>query len=256
MRRLVSFGSLLAIIVSLLASAAPAQSASLTSHSPRMQVSAATSHNWSGYVAETDFTTPESYAVTDVKGQWIVPQVAPSAGKSYSAVWVGMDGYGSVTHTTVEQIGTEEDYINGTPQYYAWYEFYPAASHAINYILKPGDSMSGEVQYDNGQFTLTLTDATQGWTFTTTHQLNKAARNSAEWIVEAPGNIILPLADFGTVTFTGCSATFDGATGPISDRGWQYTPIDMVDFNGVLRARTLALGHGGDSFNVTFLPGN
>jgi hypothetical protein len=187
-----------------------------------------------------------------VKGQWLVPPAAPAAGKTYSAVWIGMDGYGSVTHTTVEQIGTEEDYINGAAHYYAWYEFYPAASHTIGYVVRAGDSMSGEVEYNNGLFSLTLTDATQGWTFTTTHQLNKAVRNSAEWIVEAPGNIILPLADFGQVSFTSCSATFSGMTGSISDRGWQDTAIDMVDFNGVMRAKTSALSGGGDSFNVTF----
>jgi hypothetical protein len=252
MRRTIYFGSLLTIIMSLLAIAAPAQSAAMVLHSPRIQTSAVTSPNWSGYVAETNLAQPENYAVTDVKGNWTVPQAGPAAGKTYSAVWVGMDGYGSVLQTTVEQIGTEEDYINGAAQYYAWYEFYPAASHAINSAVRPGDAMSGEVQYGSGQFTLTLTDSTQGWTFTTTHQLNKAVRNSAEWIVEAPGNIILPLANFGEVTFTGCSATLKGVTGSISNSSWQNTSINMVDFNGVLRAKTSGLEDHGRSFTVTY----
>lgn len=41
---------------------------------------------------------------------------------SYSAFWVGLDGYSS---KTVEQIGTEADCKGATPSYYAWYEFYP-----------------------------------------------------------------------------------------------------------------------------------
>ncbi len=48
--------------------------------------------------------------------------------------------------------------------------------------------------------------------------------SSAEWIAEAPsttsqsaGDQVLPLADFGKVTFTCASATADGHTGSISD---------------------------------------
>ncbi len=118
--------------------------------------------------------------------------------------------------------------------------------------------MAAEVSYSDsaGQFTLTLSDTTQNWSFTTTHQLNKAVRNSAEWILEAPGNIILPLANFGTVNFTGASATFNGHEGPINDPGWQSTSIDMVDFNGVTRAHTSALTAGGHNFAVTYQGGN
>ena len=186
----------------------------------------------------------------------MVPQAAQTSVKTYSAIWVGMDGYKSVTQTTVEQVGTEQDYINGTPQYYAWYELYPAASHMINNTVHPSDVMSGEVKYSNGQYTLTLRDVTQNWYFMEVHQLNKAIRNSAEWIVEAPGNIILPLANFGTVNFTSCSASINGVSGSINSRSWQNTPVDMIDFNGVLRAQTSKLSGDGDSFTVTYFSGN
>ena len=54
-----------------------------------------------------------------VYGSWIVPTVSgSSSGKTYSAVWVGIDGYAS--DSTVEQIGTEQDVVNGTPVYQAW----------------------------------------------------------------------------------------------------------------------------------------
>jgi len=66
-----------------------------------------TSTNWSGYAAQTNLNNPQSGAVTGVGGSWIVPTVM---GNGYSAVWVGIDGYSS---PTVEQLGTEEDIVNG-----------------------------------------------------------------------------------------------------------------------------------------------
>ena len=51
--------------------------------------------------------------------------------------------------------------------------------------------------------------------------------SSAEWIAEAPSQCDstssctpLPLADFGTVQFTGASATANGHTGSIDDSNW------------------------------------
>jgi hypothetical protein len=71
--------------------------------------------------------------------------------------------------------------------------------------VRPGDAMSAAVVADGGGvFTLTLSDSTQGWT-RTTQQVEAAAQlGSAEVIAEAPSDgTVLPLADFGTVNFTG-----------------------------------------------------
>ena len=55
---------------------------------------------------------------------------------------------------------------------------------------------------------------------------------SAEWIAEAPttvtpgGTRILPLTDFGTVRFTGATATSStGHTGRIADSAWSSSRI-------------------------------
>ena len=95
---------------------------------PRIKagVGNSTSNNWSGYVV-----TGPTGSVTYVNGSWIVPAVTASATNAYSAFWVGIDGYNS---GTVEQIGTDSDWVNGAAQYYAWYEFYPKPSHFINRI--------------------------------------------------------------------------------------------------------------------------
>ena len=62
-------------------------------NAPRMQVSASTSHNWSGYVAETNFNTPENYAVTDVRGHWIYRRLSRPLVKLiqlFGLAWTGM----------------------------------------------------------------------------------------------------------------------------------------------------------------------
>ena len=137
-----------------------------------------------------------SGAVTAVAGSWTVPTVTGS-GTGYSAIWVGIDGYQS---STVEQIGTEQD-AGGD---YAWYEMYPAASQTISSLAaSAGDNITASVAYSNGTFTLTIKDTTTGNRSPPNGPGANLQRSSAEWIVEAPSSGgVLPLANFGTATFT------------------------------------------------------
>ena len=78
-------------------------------------------------------------------------------------------------------------------------------------------------------FVLTISDAeVAGDRFTTTMTAQGAKRSSAEWIVEAPSSNygILPLANFGTVTFTNAYATIGGTTGAIDN--WQAYAINIA----------------------------
>src|SRR4051812_35832181 len=80
----------------------------------RRLLSTAYSTNWSGYAAVTNLSSPAPNSVTAVSGSWVVPTVTGSRqGSSYSSAWVGIDGF---SDSTVEQIGTEQDVINGVPQ--------------------------------------------------------------------------------------------------------------------------------------------
>jgi hypothetical protein len=168
-------------------------------------------------------------------------------GTSYSSFWVGIDGYSS---KTVEQIGTDSDIISGVPTYTAWYEMYPKYPVNLALAIKPGDTITAEVKYTGGKFTLTITDVTTGESFTTTQKSSSAARSSAEWIVEAPWSSgVLPLANFGKVTFTGCSATVNGYTGSISSSSWQSDAINMVTSSGTLKTETSSTN--GSRFTVT-----
>jgi hypothetical protein len=167
-------------------------------HGPIHKITNSTSTNWSGYaVTGSRFTT--------VSSSWTQPTATCST-TAYSSFWVGLDGD---TSNTVEQTGTDADCSGKTPVYYAWYEMYP--KYPVNYTntVRPGDKMSASVTTSgSGNFALTISDTTQGWSRTTTARLKSAKLSSAEVIAEAPSSSggVLPLANFGTVNFTGASA--------------------------------------------------
>jgi hypothetical protein len=206
------------------------------------------STNWAGYAV-----TGAAGSVSQVSGNWVVPAVSSSV-SGYSSAWVGIDGYNS---SSVEQIGTDSDYLNGRAQYYAWYEMYPAAPVNLSLAIHPGDTVSASVSYSGtNHFTLTITDVTTSGSFSTTQTSSTAQRSSAEWIQEAPSSIrgVLPLANFGTIDFSGASATVNGTTGP-ADNSWSNTnlyQIDMVTKTGALKATTSSLSDSGDPLTSNF----
>jgi hypothetical protein len=210
------------------------------------------STNWSGYAVTTG-----AGAVSQVAGSWVVPPVSSNV-SGYSSAWVGIDGFNS---STVEQIGTDSDYVNGQAHYYAWYEMYPAGSVNLSLAINPGDKISAYVKNTGpGQFVLSITDVTTGSpAFSTTQTSSQAQQSSAEWIQEAPSSRrgILPLANFGTINFLGASATVNGTTGP-ADNSWSGSTlyqIDMVTKTGSPKATTSALSDSGStsSFSVTWV---
>ena len=265
----------LAAVLSMLTVAIPVQGAVL--QAPRIRLENGTSSNWAGYaVGYPNVSRPKAGSVSDVSGSWVVPAVTGGdvSGNTYSSVWVGIDGYAS---NTVEQIGTEEDWINGQAVYSAWYEMYPQYPVTISMVISPGDTITAKVEYtttpvasnkgkgsgkgngnggggkNSGSFVLTLTDITTGASYTTVQTSNSAKRSSAEWIVEAPwAGGVLPLADFGTVTFTNASFTINGTTSSnIAGLGSAtYDQINMAYSDGTLKAQTSALSGGGSGFDV------
>ena len=165
-----------------------------------------------------------------VYGSWIVPTVSgSSSGNTYSAVWVGIDGY---SDSTVEQIGTEQDVVNGTPVYSVWWEMYSTGKQQpeqpiSSMTIEPGDSITASVQYITsgtyaGDFYLSIVDTSQLndsfsiYASSSQYQSPLAQRSSAEWIVEAPevGSNSSNLANFGSVTFTNAYAVIQRSLGP------------------------------------------
>ena len=212
-----------------------------------------TSLNWSGYaVASTQNT------VTSVIGTWTVPTLKATPDNSYTALWVGIDGY---TSSTVEQIGTAHNWIHGQnnqqfQQNYAWFEMYPGGAYSFNFPVSPGDSITCSVNYISGTtFQLQITNNTKrvyAIIPTSYTKLAGAKRSSAEWIAEAPTGIngVVPLSNFNTVTFSNCGATISGKTGPINNsRYWQGTPITMMTNTSVVKAIPSSLNSAGNGFS-------
>lgn len=245
---LITIASLMVVAFSGIASAAPQQ---ISNGLFKRVIRNGTSSNWSGYAVETNLKTPAKNAVTNVVGSWTVPKVTCTSATTYSSVWVGIDGY---SDNTVEQTGTEQNCSRSKASYYAWYEMYPHAMVTANLSVTPGDSITASVQYSSANtYTLVLTDNTTGNSYTTSQRLSGASRESAEWIAEAPSSYsVLPLADFGTVNFTGSSATLNTTTGTISDTAWQNDDIQMLLNAKTPKATPSALSVGGSAFSVTW----
>jgi Peptidase A4 family len=205
----------------------------------------AESTNWSGYAV-----TGSDGAFSSVSSSWTQPTATCSSSRSdtYAAFWVGLDGYSS---DSVEQTGTLIECVGRTAYYYGWYEMYPAALVTYSNTVKPGDAFSASVTFSGTDtYTLTLKDSTQGWTKTETISESGLDRSSAEVITEAPCGTnsggILPLADFGTVNYTGSS---DNG----SSMGTQSpTEIIMIDNSGLDKDSTSAISSSG-AFSNTWI---
>jgi hypothetical protein len=208
-------------------------------------------------------------SVTYVQGTWNVATLTgPSKGIYYSSTWVGIDGW---ANGTVEQIGTESDWVNGVQQNYVWYEMYGPANTVYwsisvnNFPIKAGDSITAWVQFDgsttNGgstvsTFTLHIQDNNSGQIFQIDQSRSNIQRTSAEWVVEAPSSGgVLPLANFSPapITFTNASAIIGGISGPINGSHWQNASIYMFTNKGVELDAPSALSANGSSFSVKYV---
>ncbi len=215
-----------------------------------------TSTNWSGYAV-----LASSGSVTFVTGTWKVPTVTGPSTGGYAASWVGIDGDGS---NTVEQLGTESDFINGHATYYAWYEMYPQASKNITTMtVAPGDSITGTVSWSSagpkgGTYTLSLTDTSRaGDSFSIAIPSNKTLqRSSAEWVVEAPSQGgILPLASYGSETFSGAQVGLNGGAATAVDHAAGTTIDEITMANGQAQSVPGSLSDTGttsSAFTLTY----
>jgi hypothetical protein len=181
--------------IGLLVVPATAGAALAITHDPFVGIANGTSANWSGYAAT-------GATFNSVSASWVQPAGKCTSKTTYSAFWVGLDGYKS---STVEQTGSEVDCSGGSPVYYAWYEMYPANPVNFKNTVSPGDQFTASVTAVGDSFTLKIADSTRGWSQTITKTLASAKKSSAEVIAEAPccteAGGILPLTDFGTVDF-------------------------------------------------------
>lgn len=223
---------------------------------PNFETMMGTSLNWSGYVAESSIPNPANGFINAVMGSWTVPALTPdpSGENTYVSIWVGIDGY---SNTTVEQIGTAQEIVDGEQQNYAWFETYPQPTQVL-FTVNNGDAITASVAYvGSNTFTLSISDITTGQSYSENHNAN-ALRRSAEWIVEAPSlSGILPLANFGTVEFDNAQFTDNnGSTYAIDGRGpGTYDAITMINpHGGAAMPSGLTDNAGASSFTVEYEP--
>jgi hypothetical protein len=256
----------------------PALTAVALAASPALaDVPTALSANWAGYEATPGYG---SGGFSDVSGSWVAPQANCSAGTgTYSAFWVGLGGGGN--SQSLEQIGTQADCSSsGQASYFAWYELVPSAPVQLSLQINPGDQIGARVHVSGSSVRVSLTDQTTGGSVNRTLQMSNPDISSAEWIAEAPSTCQggaagsctpLPLADFGTVSFSNATATADGYTGTISDSNWSaqavtldpsqdafsggygYTPDGSAASTGsTAGAQASGLSSDGSSFSVSY----
>ena len=127
------------------------------------------SSNWAGYaVAGGPYSS--------VGAQWTVPAVSVSYRRSYSAQWVGIDGF---TSRALIQAGTEADYFNGATHYSAWWEILPAPAVTIRTLsVRPGDRMSVTItRVSSGRWRIVVKDARSG-SYATTRAYSGSASSA------------------------------------------------------------------------------
>ena len=217
------------------------------------------STNWSGYAALTmsSLVAPKVNSVSKVSGQWTIPRLHKSETReTYSSVWVGIDGY---SNTTVEQIGTAQEWYNDKQHTYAWIELYPAYPYEIaSFPTHVGDRIAASVTSKKGShvFTLTIHNKTRNRTATITTYQPDALCQSADWIVEAPSSdtntAVLPLAKFSKITMSHCFATIDGIHGSINGHHREHDAITMRTENNITKAKPSHLSAYGSRFSVTW----
>lgn len=179
-------------------------------------------------VPKVSFVAPQSACQVTRIGQASTETChARSVSTEYSVTWVGIGGYcndancTSVDRTLI-QLGTAQivGARGGSSQYYAWYEMLPdfpititsrngtCGSATCPNVVKPGDAITASlvctancVPGETQTWVLSMTNRAQHWTWSTTVHY-ASSMLAADWIQEAPyGAGVLPLANYGTVTF-------------------------------------------------------
>jgi hypothetical protein len=195
---------------------------------------AAASPDSAGYV-----TSGKSVHFRQVSAFWTLPKVTCSPPRrSYSAMWVGIGGYGSYganAGASSVEAGTEADCsYTGKEVTSVWYAMLPGGSTPVHIATAPGDVISGLIAASGQAVTFTLYAG--GSHFVKTIRVRRLDDSSAEWLLGPPSACIsatacqpLPLANFGSSAFgVAYAKTSTGAIGSISGRAWHSAAVSLV----------------------------
>ncbi|KAF3009393.1 hypothetical protein E8E14_009008 [Neopestalotiopsis sp. 37M] len=226
--------------------AAPAQ-ASASSSSSSSSSEAASSSSSSSAHASADVEYNESWAgavvtgsdMTGVSASFEVPDPAiPTSGQTSAtyhtaSVWIGMDGYNC--DGGLWQAGVDATIDSTGTSFYAWYEWYPEDTVAIDL----GDIAAGDVitvnltssasDYTTGYIVMENQSTGKSFTKTVTDSSAALCGSAIEWIME---DLVVDgsengLADFGTVTFSDAAGT--SSSGSVDIASAQILDIEDSD---------------------------
>ena len=188
--------------------------------------------NWAGAA----FASPPSGSkFTSVTGTFNVPTVVKTNGRA-GAAWVGIDGFNT---DSILQTGIQWEVEDSEVQFSAWHEWYPADS--VNFpalAMSPGDEITVTVVASSSTSgTATVENTSTGKSVSKAISGQALAGQNAEWIVEdfEEGSSLVPFANFGTITFTGCSATTNSGTTGLTGAD----TVDIEQNNNVLTSTTI-----------------
>jgi hypothetical protein len=227
------------------------------------------SRNWSGYVV------PSASPVTEVSGRFTVPRLncsnTPDAGES---TWTGIGGTGGSSGDLL-QTGVVSLCSGGSQvENAAWWELVPPLPEQdfTSMSVSPGDSIQATVEQNpDGSWTTRLDDLTTRvsgvmttgigygtvldsaptvWVNeeSTTVPASYGGGHTAEWIVEdfeLSNGSLVPLADFGTVSFSGLTT---------SQPSWALGNEDALGINvgPLLYSAPSTPDSSGRGFSVTY----
>jgi hypothetical protein len=186
------------------------------------------SSNWAGLMVHNE---PKGEHFTKAVGTFTVTNPTKGSDDNTTiwagSMWVGFEDSNSILQAGVDQIVN----INGTVSINPWFEWYPADSIYVNdFVVNVGDNVTVTVIQNNATSgTMTLD--------------NISTRKSISQTLDAPDGLSLnatdadfiyetffgPYPDFGTVEFTGCSAsTEQGTFGVKRARIYELKPDDHI----------------------------
>jgi hypothetical protein len=246
--RVVTLGAVWVMLLVLAMSSLTYLSSLFSNNPERHNIS---SLSWAGYVVANDFITPE-FEVVAINASWVVPTVNNSNGAGYSSAWIGIGGQ---LDTTLIQVGTEHNVVNGQVTYNAWYEMLPDFAIKIEDMsIRPQDTVMASltlINPDTDEWSIQIRDVTNGQGFGKNVIYNSSC-SSGDWITERPtvNRQISSLSDFGNVTFKDCFVTINNATGRIGN--FSYSKVDMINQQNFKLASVSSLGGDGSSFTVSY----
>jgi hypothetical protein len=209
------------------------------------------SSNWAGAVITSP---PSGQKFNAVSGKFNVPTPSAPSGSSgsYSAsAWVGIDG--DTYSAAILQAGVDfTANSDGSTSYDAWYEWYPdyaydfsgfsfAAGDEISVSITSSSSSKGKVVLEN-----LTTGSSVSKSLSAPSSSSHLGGQNAEWIVEDfdEGGSEVAFADFGTVTFSSCTAKTASETLTASGA----TAIDIKQNGEVLTSVSIS----GSTVTVTY----